>query len=1117
MAPGRRAPDVKDQISKRRRKNDYSLEEEAEDSGESDSGSGSGEDDDSSDEEGNDGDDGDDDKIHRQNMDQAEAGIIGKITMKNFMCHEYLEVPFGACINFITGGNGSGKSTTLTALSICLGASAKSTNRGKNLKEHIMWGKQKCTIIVELTNAGEDAFKNEIYGDIIIVERTISQNSASGYKLKSSDGKEVSRKRDDLQEILDFFTIQIDNPVQILTQDNSKEFLSKDDPVEKYNFFYKATSLMQLANDYSKIKETVNSLEISGEEAKHTYDRAKKELKRAEEKVKAATELRKKQDEIARLTDEWAWANHIEVKTEYATVEKYISELQDTIPEKQALLGQCEKKKTTLQKQKKKRFDVANVLAGQRDEMLQRNPQIIAQQKENKKKLRALHADAANIESEINVMKSDQVNYGKEIEKVRQRMHQIKPERDPVDHIIAEKLDQVNQIKQEAANTKEKMESLRYDTRDVESKLESLTGQRMQLDNQRIKVKNEMRNLKGALKDNVEVWGEGISQLIRLIDKNTKFFEKRPVGPLGAFVAVKESEYNIALEASMGKNMSTFLINSHRDAHVMNQLINKVYTAQRFRGKKKPPLMIAKFADYRYNTNTTRAKCSYPTIMDLIEVENTQAFNGLLELSRIEQTIICPSRQEAQIAARHNYKNVKDVLDISGAQITDDSYMSNYKPQPPRFQMDVAGSIVECENEMQRLNAQVQTVDEQINVLKRDLQGLSQNGKHYNTLLRKYNIQIRDSQMDLEGLYSQKQEMEKPEEEEQFEQIIESYEIKIGELNADITVQKERLEEIREKYHIQAEANKVTTAKVARMQDEDREIKQRVDAAIEEVRELGQQIDKIHAEAEQHKHSIAEIEAKIAEMRVEAEQLHKHVVASYEQAKAACPEELTPNDEASVLETMLLGKKKSLDRMERDQGRVEDIEKALVDARKRHDGIVQSFKEGKRLSKMLSYMLQQRMEKFASFKASLKARVKLRFTHLLGQQKFRGQVHINHHKKLLHIKVEPKATENEKTRETKTLSGGERSFSLVCFLIAVWDAMDCPFRALDEFDVFMDMANRKLSMELLEQVAMQMKNRQFIFITPQTMQGQKQGKYKRITRIAPPARGQARLNFPTTA
>ena len=42
-----------------------------------------------------------------------------------------------------------------------------------------------------------------------------------------------------------------------------------------------------------------------------------------------------------------------------------------------------------------------------------------------------------------------------------------------------------------------------------------------------------------------------------------------------------------------------------------------------------------------------------------------------------------------------------------------------------------------------------------------------------------------------------------------------------------------------------------------------------------------------------------------------------------------------------------------------------------------------------------------------------------------------------------------------KTSNTKTLSGGERSYTTVSLLVAMWAVMSCPVVAVDEFDVFM--------------------------------------------------------------
>uniref|UniRef100_A0A7E4WCG4 SMC_N domain-containing protein n=1 Tax=Panagrellus redivivus TaxID=6233 RepID=A0A7E4WCG4_PANRE len=73
-------------------------------------------------------------------------------------------------------------------------------------------------------------------------------------------------------------------------------------------------------------------------------------------------------------------------------------------------------------------------------------------------------------------------------------------------------------------------------------------------------------------------------------------------------------------------------------------------------------------------------------------------------------------------------------------------------------------------------------------------------------------------------------------------------------------------------------------------------------------------------------------------------------------------------------------------------------------------------------------------------------------------------------------------------QDLKGLSGGERSYTTACFVMALWSCVECPFRCLDEFDVFMDMINRRVVMELLSELARKHRHIQFFFFTPQGIQ-----------------------------
>lgn len=61
----------------------------------------------------------------------------------------------------------------------------------------------------------------------------------------------------------------------------------------------------------------------------------------------------------------------------------------------------------------------------------------------------------------------------------------------------------------------------------------------------------------------------------------------------------------------------------------------------------------------------------------------------------------------------------------------------------------------------------------------------------------------------------------------------------------------------------------------------------------------------------------------------------------------------------------------------------------------------------------------------------------------------------NDEKRTLEIEAVPHAKKSEGTvSKTTNLSGGERSYVTVAFLIGLWSCVDHPFYFLDEYDVF---------------------------------------------------------------
>lgn len=109
----------------------------------------------------------------------------------------------------------------------------------------------KAEVTIVLKNQGEETYKPKEYGKSIVIRRAFTRDGSSSWRIMSKDGALISTKRDELAAICDHMNIQVDNPMNVLTQgkilairdvvgyssvfiDAARQFLNASHPSDKY-------------------------------------------------------------------------------------------------------------------------------------------------------------------------------------------------------------------------------------------------------------------------------------------------------------------------------------------------------------------------------------------------------------------------------------------------------------------------------------------------------------------------------------------------------------------------------------------------------------------------------------------------------------------------------------------------------------------------------------------------------------------------------------------------------------------------------------------------------------------------------------------------------------------
>uniref|UniRef100_A0A8C9T0M5 Structural maintenance of chromosomes 6 n=1 Tax=Scleropages formosus TaxID=113540 RepID=A0A8C9T0M5_SCLFO len=512
---------------------------------------------------------------------------------------------------------------------------------------------------------------------------------------------------------------------------------------------------------------------------------------------------------------------------------------------------------------------------------------------------------------------------------------------------------QITDKQQVLMKAKEESGKLRLEEKNIQASVESKQRRKSQLMASR---SNRLRR-----------FGNQFPELLMAIDNahTEGRFLKKPIGPVGACISLKDPSLAVAVESCLRNFTKTFCCHSHKDEKVLEALMSR-YFPRIYR----PGIIVMPFADQVYNTAGRCVKHpEFPSVLDALVIPSPVIANCLIDMRSIETVLVIKDRVTARRVMQQGKppRNCREAFTSEGDQVFADRY---YSAESSGFH-----GLLGCSPALP----------------------LTQSLFFYITTLCHVN---------------KKKNSEAEEELDRLKALMTETHSKHKEMKSEI----EKLQE-------QAGSLPV------RLMDNSKELETTARLICPERRPVERSIESVNAEMTCFRQRILE-------------QQSQH-------------------------------------------GDQEQIIREYAEALKSYQEAANQVKDLKRFIDCLDNIMNDRLMRFKMMRRSIAVRCKLYFSNFLIKLNCSGSMIFDHTKETLSISVKPPGCEDDSVNDVRSLSGGERSFATVCFILALWEITESPFRCLDEFDVYMDMHNRRISMDLLVQLSERQYGRQFIFITPQ--------------------------------
>lgn len=1002
----------------------------------------------------------------------ADNSIIEHVQCVNFMNHENLNVALGPLINFVVGMNGSGKSAVLTAIILCLGGKPSATNRGNSMKSLIKSGTERGMLLVRLKNQGPDAYQPERYGKSITIERHFSiHSSASTYKLKSDAGVVKSTKKGDMDDIVEYYQLQVDNPMNVLSQDEAKTFINNSTPKQKFEFFRKGVQLEQLDNDYRLVAESCDQIEALLEESMDDFKVLEKQAEDAEAKKKIYDQHQDMRIEKRFLGGQLAWCQVGEQESEMEERRRRLSDIQQKIEERERIVEEKDRAYQAIDASVERASEKARKLEDELAPIKEEEQEAKAKAEEADSEIKRLHQEHKESQNQLKQAKEKASSIQGDIDAEQQRIE------DANGGSLNRKFAEIESAKTEASQARAELERSHRETQGLieasQSSKGALEKEKGPYDAKKTEVekcRTRLRELQTELPDPMRGFDRKIPELLRRIQQDQGFNHK-PVGPIGLHVKLRDPKWSDILEKVFGNTLNGFVVTNKSDQVRLQKMISAMGI---------PRTQIYITSPQPIDTTRNEPDQHFMTILRMLDIDSEIVRNILIINQAIEQVLLVDELKEAvrimeprskPAHIRHCFTpnphkrgwGIRLYLTGPNFQNSAQEYVSPFT-YPPRMNTDGERRIVLQQEGLKQLQDEESRLANICRTLQQRVQEAERAIQQHKVSQGRLKIRVQQADDHVERLET---ELSKLNIEDGF----------LDNLKRQLVEANDSVAHYETAYGATSLARAEYNATTLEQKRAYRDAKNRVGGHEKLIAEANQKVkakEQARTLALTEKNGAVFQVAAYEDMKREAESklvAQEAIVNEFiADATKVCPRIAVPPNETT---TSLSAKYSSIgDQLRQYSRRLGVTEEQILDGHLKAQEALKSFKSRRKhmeeLLRLLKYSFSLRMKQFRKFQRHISARSRINFNYLLSERAFRGKLEIDHKAKLLDVHVEPDETSNNKKgRQTKTLSGGEKSFSSICLLLSLWEAMGAPLRCLDEFDVFMDDVNRDVSTKMI--------------------------------------------------